>query len=41
MTSDPRTFHEALPVTKGIKYAANYWLHQFDYLTPHYAACTG
>ena len=25
---DERTHHEALPVTKGIKYAANFWIHQ-------------
>lgn len=24
---DPRTFHEALPVTKGIKFGANAWFH--------------
>lgn len=24
---DDRTFHEALPVTKGVKYGANQWLH--------------
>ena len=24
---DPRTHHEALPVTKGTKYAANFWIH--------------
>ena len=38
--SDGRTHHEALPVTKGIKYAANFWIHQFDYGTPHRNACT-
>ena len=24
---DDRTFHEAMPVTKGVKYGANQWLH--------------
>ena len=40
MVSDDRTHHEALPVTKGVKYAANFWLHQYDYWGPHYAGCT-
>ena len=38
--SDSRTHHEALPVLKGVKYAANFWLHQFDYITPHRNGCT-
>jgi len=38
--SDPRTHHEALPVLKGVKYAANFWLHQFDYWGPHFSGCT-
>ena len=25
---DPMTNHQALPVTKGLKYGANAWLHQ-------------
>lgn len=25
---DDRTWHAALPVTKGLKYGANAWLHQ-------------
>ena len=29
--SDHRTTHEALTVTKGQKFAANMWLHQFDF----------
>jgi len=28
------TFHEAMPVTSGVKFAANVWVHQFDYVTP-------
>ena len=33
---EPHTFHEALPVTVdgGQKFAANAWLHNFDYKTP-------
>ena len=38
--SDPRTHHEALPVLRGTKYAANFWLHQFDYVGPHKRGCT-
>lgn len=29
-----RTHHEALPVEKGIKYAANLWMHLYDFKTP-------
>ena len=38
--SDDRTHHEALPVTKGTKYAANFWLHQYDYVSAHKSGCT-
>ncbi len=38
--SDDRTHHEALPVLKGIKYAANFWLHQYDYVSAHHSGCT-
>jgi prolyl 4-hydroxylase len=30
-TYDKRTFHEAMMVTKGVKYGANAWLHLRDY----------
>ena len=33
-TSDKRTNHEALPVEKGVKYAANLWQHLYDFKTP-------
>mmetsp|Transcript_16839 Transcript_16839/g.27933 ORF Transcript_16839/g.27933 Transcript_16839/m.27933 type:complete len:355 (+) Transcript_16839:92-1156(+) len=33
-TSDKRTSHEALPVVKGIKIAANLWQHLYDFKTP-------
>ena len=36
---DPRTEHEALPVLKGHKYAANVWIHQRDYKNPHERNC--
>ena len=35
-----RTHHEALPVLKGTKYAANFWLHQYDYISAHNSGCT-
>ena len=37
---DPRTNHAALPVTKGVKFGANAWLHQRDYMTPNSRGCT-
>ena len=36
---DPRTDHTALPVTKGVKYGANAWIHQRDYITPNKKGC--
>jgi len=38
--SDDRTHHEALPVLKGTKYAANFWIHQYDYVSAHNSGCT-
>ncbi|CAJ1959352.1 unnamed protein product [Cylindrotheca closterium] len=40
-TWDPRTFHEAMPVIKGKKYAANHWIHLNDYEGPNKWGCTG
>ena len=37
--SDPRTTHEALTVTRGQKFAANMWLHQFDFQNSLAAGC--
>ena len=31
---DARTHHQAKPVIKGLKYAANYWIHGDDFKTP-------
>jgi prolyl 4-hydroxylase len=39
MDEDGRTTHEALPVEKGTKFAANAWIHQFDYLGPQSRGC--
>lgn len=35
------TYHEALPVLKGVKYAANAWIHLNDFKTAHAIGCTG
>jgi hypothetical protein len=32
--SDRRTHHEALPVVRGVKVAANLWQHVYDFKTP-------
>mmetsp|Transcript_3761 Transcript_3761/g.8034 ORF Transcript_3761/g.8034 Transcript_3761/m.8034 type:complete len:148 (+) Transcript_3761:304-747(+) len=37
---DPRTDHTALPVKKGVKYGANAWIHQRDFMTPNKVGCT-
>lgn len=37
---DPRTFHEAKPVLKGSKYAINFWIHLYDFKSPHFDRCT-
>ena len=36
---DPRTEHEAAPVTDGVKYAANFWSHLRDFQNFHAANC--
>jgi len=38
-TPDMRTMHEAKPVLQGEKYAANAWLHLYDFRTPHSHGC--
>lgn len=38
---DERTYHQALPVEKGMKYGANAWLHLRDFKTNHGEDCTG
>ena len=39
-TKDDRTHHEALPVTAGEKYGANFWIHQYDFKGPYAVGCT-
>eukprot|EP00038_Savillea_parva_P027121 m.57645 g.57645 ORF g.57645 m.57645 type:complete len:376 (-) comp7779_c0_seq1:2444-3571(-) len=38
---DQRTDHEAMPVEKGTKFAANAWIHLYDFRTPNAMGCTG
>mmetsp|Transcript_40425 Transcript_40425/g.80999 ORF Transcript_40425/g.80999 Transcript_40425/m.80999 type:complete len:115 (-) Transcript_40425:111-455(-) len=38
-TDEPMTFHEGLPPDAGIKYAANVWVHMYDYRTPASLGC--
>jgi len=39
LASDNRMRHQALPVEAGTKFAANGWIHQFDYQTPQESGC--
>jgi prolyl 4-hydroxylase len=41
MKRDDRTYHAALPVVKGTKFAANAWVHSHDFKTPNLHGCTG
>jgi prolyl 4-hydroxylase len=38
---DWRTIHEALPVVRGVKLAANSWIRQYNFRIPLKWACTG
>merc|ERR1740129_1326969 len=38
---DLRYAHHAMDVTKGMKYGANIWVHQWDYQTSSLWGCTG
>jgi len=38
---DPRTRHEARPVIKGKKYAANSWIHLYNFQKSNLWGCTG
>lgn len=38
---DMRTLHEAKSVIKGRKFAANSWIHLYDYNIPNLYGCTG
>ena len=36
---DDRTEHEAVTVIAGTKFAANYWLHQYEFHAPNERGC--
>jgi hypothetical protein len=38
---DPRTNHAAAAVIKGKKYAANAWIHLYDFAKSNLWGCTG
>ena len=37
---DVMSHHEAKPVLEGEKFAANFWIHQYDFRGPHRKGCT-
>jgi len=41
LIQDSRMAHEARPVIRGRKYAANAWIHLYDFKIPNLWACTG
>ncbi|RYH18250.1 2OG-Fe(II) oxygenase [archaeon] len=41
LVQDSRTNHAALPVVKGVKYAANSWIHLYDFQQSNLWGCTG
>jgi len=34
LTGEPKTHHEAVTVEAGVKYAANLWIHLYDFKSP-------
>jgi prolyl 4-hydroxylase len=40
MAKDGRMMHQALEVEDGVKFAANGWIHMYDYVTPQSIGCT-
>jgi hypothetical protein len=38
-SDEPNTNHEGLPPVRGVKYAANAWIHNYDYRTPAKKNC--
>ena len=38
-SDEPLTNHEGMPPDEGIKYAANVWVHNYDYRTPSGNGC--
>eukprot|EP00924_Labyrinthula_sp_SR-Ha-C_P009299 snap_masked-scaffold_2-processed-gene-19.23-mRNA-1 protein AED:0.07 eAED:0.07 QI:0/0/0/0.5/1/1/2/0/476 len=41
MKQDRRTVHSALPVKKGLKFAANHWIHSHNFKKANLWGCTG
>ena len=41
LENEQKSLHEAKPVIKGTKYAANSWIHLYDYGIPNHHGCTG
>jgi len=39
--TEPMTQHAALPVIRGTKFAANAWIHLYNYAEPNHWGCTG
>jgi prolyl 4-hydroxylase len=39
--TDSRTTHQAKPVIRGIKFAANSWIHLYNFRVPNLWGCTG
>lgn len=40
-STDVRMYHEAKEVIKGTKYAANHWIHQYDFRNANLWGCNG
>jgi prolyl 4-hydroxylase len=40
MAKDSRTYHQAMDVEEGLKFAANGWIHMYDYQTAQKKGCT-
>ena len=38
---DDRTYHQAKDVLQGVKYAANAWIHSFNFRVPNRWGCSG
>lgn len=38
--TDERTRHESLPVVRGTKFAANFWIHMFEFQDAHNRGCS-
>mmetsp|Transcript_6636 Transcript_6636/g.13171 ORF Transcript_6636/g.13171 Transcript_6636/m.13171 type:complete len:471 (+) Transcript_6636:64-1476(+) len=38
---DSRMYHEAKPVVKGVKHAANHWIHQYNFVNANVWGCSG